>query len=130
MEGSGRQQLNFDRIHKELAKPNVTLSLLHYEYESECRSNHKIPYSCRSFCVITVNMQTNTKLHYVYGESLERPWKLIEQVRLRLSLIETQEKRKRHIYLWPLYRVAKCRMQKLPCRWISVLGLPPCLSVL
>ena len=29
--GSGRQPLNFDYIHSELAKPNVTLSLLHYE---------------------------------------------------------------------------------------------------
>src|SRR5699024_1299592 len=35
--------------HQELAKPNVTLSLLHYEYEAECRANQKIPYSYRSF---------------------------------------------------------------------------------
>jgi len=49
MEGSGRQPLNFDYIHEELAKPNVTLSLLHYEYEAECRANQKIPYSYRSF---------------------------------------------------------------------------------
>lgn len=49
LEGSGRHPLKFDHIHKELAKPNVTLSLLHYEYESECRANHKIPYSYRSF---------------------------------------------------------------------------------
>jgi len=47
--GSGRQPLNFDYIHKELAKPNVTLSLLHHEYESECRTNQRIPYSYRSF---------------------------------------------------------------------------------
>lgn len=31
LEASGRQQLNFDYIHEELAKPNVTLSLLHHE---------------------------------------------------------------------------------------------------
>ncbi|TDQ31889.1 IS21 family transposase [Aureibacillus halotolerans] len=49
MEASGRQPLNFDYIHEELAKPNVTLSLLHHEYEAECRANHKIPYSYRSF---------------------------------------------------------------------------------
>lgn len=49
MEASGRQPMNFDHIHKELAKPNVTLSLLHHEYEVECRSNNKIPYSYRSF---------------------------------------------------------------------------------
>jgi transposase len=49
LEGSGMQPLNFDYIHRELAKPNVTLSLLHYEYEAECRANKKIPYSYRSF---------------------------------------------------------------------------------
>src|SRR5699024_10787639 len=33
LEGSGRQPMNFEYIHTELAKPNVTLSLLHHEYE-------------------------------------------------------------------------------------------------
>ncbi|REB05620.1 IS21 family transposase [Sporosarcina sp. BI001-red] len=49
LEGSGRHPLDFERIHKELGKPNVTLSLLHHEYEAECRTNKKIPYSYRSF---------------------------------------------------------------------------------
>lgn len=49
LEASGRQPLNFDYIHKELAKPNVTLSLLHHEYEVESRANNKLPYSYRSF---------------------------------------------------------------------------------
>jgi len=49
LEASGRQPLNFDYIHEELAKPNVTLSLLHHEYETDCRMNKKIPYSYRSF---------------------------------------------------------------------------------
>ncbi|GEB78528.1 IS21 family transposase [Sporolactobacillus inulinus] len=49
LEASGRQPLNFDWIHGELSKPNVTLSLLHHEYEAECRANNKIPYSYRSF---------------------------------------------------------------------------------
>jgi hypothetical protein len=47
LEASGRHPLNFDYIHEELAKPNVTLSLLHHEYEAECRANQKIPYSYR-----------------------------------------------------------------------------------
>lgn len=34
LEASGRQPLDFDYIHQELAKPNVTLSLLHHEYEA------------------------------------------------------------------------------------------------
>ncbi|GAB2550293.1 IS21 family transposase [Gracilibacillus alcaliphilus] len=49
LEASGRQPLNFDYIHEELAKPNVTLSLLHHEYEADCRVNNTIPYSYRSF---------------------------------------------------------------------------------
>ncbi|QOY38264.2 IS21 family transposase [Anaerobacillus isosaccharinicus] len=49
LETSGRKPLNFDYIHEELAKPNVTLSLLHHEYEAECRASQKIPYSYRSF---------------------------------------------------------------------------------
>lgn len=49
LEASGRQTLDFEYIHEELAKPNVTLSLLHHEYEAKCRGNQKIPYSYRSF---------------------------------------------------------------------------------
>ncbi|QXE02893.1 hypothetical protein [Terribacillus sp. DMT04] len=36
-ENSGRFPIDFDYIYAELAKPNVTLSLLNYEYESDCR---------------------------------------------------------------------------------------------
>jgi hypothetical protein len=43
-EASGRQPMNFDWIHAELSKPNVTLSLLHHEYEAKCRASNKVPY--------------------------------------------------------------------------------------
>lgn len=49
LESSGRHPIDFDYVHKELAKPNVNLSLLHHEYEMECRTNKRIPYSYRSF---------------------------------------------------------------------------------
>lgn len=49
LEASGRQIMDFEYLHKELAKPNVTLSLLHYEYEAKSRADKKIPYSYRSF---------------------------------------------------------------------------------
>lgn len=42
---------NWDYIHKELMKKNVTLTLLHREYEYKARNLSKIPYSYRSFCV-------------------------------------------------------------------------------
>lgn len=41
LEGSGRLPLDFDYIHDELAKPNVTLSLLHHEYEAKCQPTVK-----------------------------------------------------------------------------------------
>lgn len=46
----GRQLPDFESIHKELAKPNVTLSLLHQEYEDSCRQAGVIPYAYRTFC--------------------------------------------------------------------------------
>ena len=49
IENSGYGMIDFELVHRELAKPNVTLSLLHYEYEVNCRANSKIPYSYRSF---------------------------------------------------------------------------------
>lgn len=49
-ESKGRELPDLDYIHKELAKPNVTLSLLHYEYEVRCRNEGKIPYAYRTYC--------------------------------------------------------------------------------
>lgn len=47
----GYYPTDWDYIHKELMKKNVTLTLLHKEYEYEARNSGKIPYSYRSFCV-------------------------------------------------------------------------------
>lgn len=49
-ESKGRELPDLEYIHKELAKPNVTLSLLHYEYEIRCRNEGKIPYAYRTYC--------------------------------------------------------------------------------
>uniref|UniRef100_UPI0026EA4595 IS21 family transposase n=1 Tax=Alkalibaculum bacchi TaxID=645887 RepID=UPI0026EA4595 len=77
-EGSGRQPLNFDYIHKELAKPNVTLSLLHYEYEAECRVNNKIPYSYRSFLrhysQYAAKYKATLRIRRKPGEIMEVDW--------------------------------------------------------
>jgi hypothetical protein len=72
MKASGRQPLNFDYIHEELAKHNVTLSLLHHEYESECRSNQKIPYSYRSFLRHYASTRTSTKPHCGFAGNQEK----------------------------------------------------------
>ncbi|MDA1663406.1 IS21 family transposase [Bacillus cereus group sp. TH153LC] len=41
---------NWEYIHKELMRKNVTLTLLHKEYDYQARINNKIPYSYRTFC--------------------------------------------------------------------------------
>lgn len=48
-EANGRHLMDFEYIHKELAKPNVTLTLLHDEYVSEAHASGKIPYAFRTF---------------------------------------------------------------------------------
>ncbi|KSU60609.1 hypothetical protein AS034_16245 [[Bacillus] enclensis] len=35
--------IDWERVHKELQKKNVTLSLLHHEYSTEAREGGKIP---------------------------------------------------------------------------------------
>lgn len=78
LEGSGRQLLDFDYIHRELAKPNVTLSLLHYEYEADCRINNKIPYSYRSFSrhysQYAAKYKATLRIRRKPGEIMEVDW--------------------------------------------------------
>jgi maltooligosyltrehalose synthase len=38
-------QVDWEKVHKELQKKNVTLSLLHHEYATEARNGGKIPYA-------------------------------------------------------------------------------------
>lgn len=41
--------MDFDKIHKELAKSNITLTLLHDEYVQEAKNVGEIPYAYRTF---------------------------------------------------------------------------------
>ena len=41
---------DWEYIHKELLKKNMTLKLLHTEYEQRARTAHKIPYAYRTYC--------------------------------------------------------------------------------
>lgn len=45
----GYYPVDFEQIHKELQKKNVTLKLLHHEYSTSARDAGKIPYAYRSF---------------------------------------------------------------------------------
>lgn len=42
--------VDWEKVHKELQKKNITLSLLHYEYAMQAREGGKIPYAYRTFC--------------------------------------------------------------------------------
>ncbi|PID07134.1 MULTISPECIES: IS21 family transposase [unclassified Sporosarcina] len=42
--------IQWEKVHKELQKKNVTLALLHHEYAVEAREVGKIPYAYRTFC--------------------------------------------------------------------------------
>ncbi|WP_203249336.1 IS21 family transposase [Sporosarcina beigongshangi] len=41
--------VDWEKVHKELQKKNVTLTLLHYEYSAEAREGGKVPYAYRTF---------------------------------------------------------------------------------
>ena len=48
-ENSGRHVMDFEKVHKELAKPNMTLTLLYDEYVREAKSVGKTPYAYRTY---------------------------------------------------------------------------------
>ncbi|MDP0529346.1 IS21 family transposase [Lacticaseibacillus paracasei] len=77
-ESKGRQLPDYDYVHKELAKPNVTLSLLYYEYEQQCRQNDAVPYSyrtfCRSYTEFAQQFKATMRIKRKPGELMEVDW--------------------------------------------------------
>lgn len=80
-EESGRPAFkmpDYERVHAELAKPNVTLQLLWFEYVEKCRQTGEIPYQLtqfkkyyREFAAVTkATMHINRKP----GELMEVDW--------------------------------------------------------
>lgn len=69
---------DWEYIHKELLKKNVTLKLLHKEYEQQARLNKQIPYAYRTFCEKYGHFGRTHKLtmpiHRKPGEILETDW--------------------------------------------------------
>ena len=68
----------YEKIHKELAKKGVTLTLLWEEYNEECRANGEIPYAFTQFRVHYHQYATTTKatlhINHKPGEVLEVDW--------------------------------------------------------
>ncbi|MDQ1005332.1 transposase [Neobacillus niacini] len=46
----GYLPVDWEKVHKEMQKKNVTLALLHHEYAVEAREGGKVPYAYRTFC--------------------------------------------------------------------------------
>lgn len=77
-ETSGRHLMDFEYIHKELARPNVTLTLLHDEYIQEAHEGGKIPYAYRTFarhyCDYAMKYKATMRIRRKPGELLEVDW--------------------------------------------------------
>jgi transposase len=74
----GHKLPDFEYIHKELAKPGVTLTLLWAEYCEKCKQEHTIPYQRTQFCDKYRSYAATTKatlrINHKPGEVLEVDW--------------------------------------------------------
>lgn len=69
--------MDFEYIHKELARPNVTLTLLHDEYVQDAHEGGKIPYAYRTFARHCCDYTMKYKAPCVFEENHVHCWKLI-----------------------------------------------------
>jgi len=77
-EASGRHIMDFERVHTDLAKPNVTLTLLHDEYVREAKSVGKVPYAYRTFAeqyhAYSKKHKATMRIKRKPGEIMEVDW--------------------------------------------------------
>lgn len=76
--GQSRKMPDCEKLHKEMAKSGVTLTLLWEEYCSECRINGEIPFGYTQFCYHYQQYVQTTKatMHIKHkpGEQIEVDW--------------------------------------------------------
>jgi transposase len=98
-EVNGRHSMDFERIHMELSKPNVTLTLLHDEYVREAHSAKKIPYAYRTFAEhyhkYAMKYKATMRIWRKPGEILEVDW-----AGTTLSVIDPDTGEKRKVYVF------------------------------
>jgi len=98
-ENSGRHLMDFDKVHEELAKPNVTLTLLHDEYVREAKSVSKIPYAYRTFTEhyhnYALKYKATMRIRRKPGEILEVDW-----AGKTLSVIDPDTGENRKVYVF------------------------------
>lgn len=75
---SGRKMPDYAYIHKELAKPGVTLTLLWSEYCEQCETEKAIPYQYTQFCdyykAFVYKTKATMRIKRKPGELLEVDW--------------------------------------------------------
>lgn len=73
-----RQLPDFEYIYNELAKPNVTLTLLWAEYCAKCEASHVIPYQHTQFNekyhAYAASKKATLRIKHKPGESMEVDW--------------------------------------------------------
>jgi transposase len=79
-ETSARKQPDYERIHRELSKSGVTLSLLWNEYCEACRTEGTTPLMYTQFCLhyrqYAVIHKATLHIEHKPGERLEVDWAL------------------------------------------------------
>jgi transposase len=77
-EGSTSKMPDFEKIHKELLKPGVTMTLLWDEYCQSCKESGEIPYQYSQYCKLYHKHATLSKatmhINRKPGEQMETDW--------------------------------------------------------
>jgi transposase len=72
------EEPDYERVHREMSRSGVTLSLLWNEYSSQCRQSGAIPYMYSAFCdrYRDYSMKTKATMHIDRrpGEQMEVDW--------------------------------------------------------
>ncbi|WIV11090.1 IS21 family transposase [Proteiniborus sp. MB09-C3] len=70
--------IDWEEVHRELQKKNITLKLLHREYSQIARDSNKIPYAYRTFCrhygVYAKKYKLTMPTRHKPGEIMEVDW--------------------------------------------------------
>lgn len=78
IQGGARKQPDYERIHRELARSGVTLTLLWHEYCAECRATGDIPFMYtqfnRHYRTFAVTSKATMHIDHKPGEKLEVDW--------------------------------------------------------
>jgi transposase len=121
---SGRKIPDYAYIHKEMAKPGVTLTLLWSEYCEQCESEKSIPYQYTQFCdyykAFVYKTKATMRIKHKPAELLEVDW-----AGTTLSIIDniTGEPHKAYVFVatlpCSLYSYAEAFTSTITENWVT-----------